>query len=241
MDIRLSHLSIGYTHAHPVATDLNATLRSGQLTCLIGDNGIGKSTLLRTLSGALTPVEGEIWLGARLLTSLSARERAQVVAIVLTHRPDAGGLSVRQLVGLGRSPYTDFWGNLRMADQIAVQQSLSDVGALPLADRRIDTLSDGECQKVMIARALAQQTPVILLDEPTAFLDFHSRISSMQLLARLAHTTGKTILLSTHDLQLAAELADTLLQLSPHGLTIVDRASVKDDIKQRLFTDHENE
>lgn len=241
MDLRLSHLSIGYSHAHPVATDLNATLRGGQLTCLIGDNGIGKSTLLRTLSGALPPVEGEIWLGARLLTTLSARERARMVAIVLTQRPDAGGLSVQQLVGLGRSPYTDFWGNLSRADQIAVQQSLSAVGAMPLADRRMDTLSDGECQKVMIARALSQQTPVIMLDEPTAFLDFHSRISSMQLLARLAHTTGKNILLSTHDLQLATELADTLLQLSPHGLTIVDRESVKNDIKQQLFADQEGE
>ena len=121
-----------------------------------------------------------------------------------------------------------------MADQIAVQQSLSAVGALSLAKRRMDTLSDGECQKVMIARALAQQTPVILLDEPTAFLDFHSRISSMQLLARLAHTTGKTIILSTHDLQLAAELADTLLQLSQNGLQTVGKQEVDFQIKKQL-------
>ena len=235
MDICLSHLAIGYPHGHNVAKDIHATIRSDQLTCLIGDNGIGKSTLLRTLSGFLPKQGGEIWLGESEIDGLSARQRARLVAIVLTQRPDAGGLTACQLVGMGRSPYTNFWGKLRADDEIAVRQSLNAVGALPLSDRRIDTLSDGECQKVMIARALAQATPAILLDEPTAFLDFHSRISSMKLLAQLAHTMNKTILLSTHDLQLATELADTLLQLSPNGLFTVDKERVKADIAKQIY------
>ena len=107
-------------------------------------------------------------------------------------------------------------------------------GAWPLRDRKIDSLSDGECQKMMIARALAQETPIILLDEPTAFLDFHSRIDTLRLLSRLAHTMGKTILLSTHDLQLAAELADLLLLLSPDGLRPVDPATISQDVRQRI-------
>lgn len=234
MDIRLHHLSIGYRRGPVVARDINITILGGRLTCLIGDNGIGKSTLLRTLSGFQPKVGGEIWLGSREADSLSQRERSRIISIVLTQRPEMGGLTVHDLVGMGRSPYTDFWGNLAARDELAVRQSLVETGAWPLRDRKIDSLSDGECQKVMIARALAQETPIILLDEPTAFLDFHSRIDTLRLLSRLAHTMGKTILLSTHDLQLAAELADLLLLLSPDGLRPVDPATISQDIRQRI-------
>ena len=234
MDIRLEQLSIGYGHGRTIAKGLNATIAEGRLTCLIGDNGIGKSTLLRTLSGFLPPMGGKVWLGNRELGSLSQRERARLVGIVLTQRPDAEGLTVHDLVGMGRSPYTGFWGNLSARDETVVRQSLNEAGATTLSDRRMGTLSDGECQKVMIARVLAQETPVILLDEPTAFLDFRSRIATLQLLARLAHTMGKTILLSTHDLELAAELADTLLLLSPDGLRAVAPTRVREDIRQRI-------
>ena len=194
MDIRLHNLSIGYRRGPVVARDINITILGGRLTCLIGDNGIGKSTLLRTLSGFQPKVGGEIWLGSREADSLSQRERSRIISI----------------------------------------QSLVETGAWPLRDRKIDSLSDGECQKVMIARALAQETPIILLDEPTAFLDFHSRIDTLRLLSRLAHTMGKTILLSTHDLQLAAEMADLLLLLSPDGLRPVDPATISQDIRQRI-------
>ena len=202
MDIRLHHLSIGYRRGPVVARDINITILGGRLTCLIGDNGIGKSTLLRTLSGFQPKVGGEIWLGSREADSLSQRERSRIISIVLTQRPEMGGLTVHDLVGMGRSPYTGFWGNLAARDELA--------------------------------RALAQETPIILLDEPTAFLDFHSRIDTLRLLSRLAHTMGKTILLSTHDLQLAAELADLLLLLSPDGLRPVDPATISQDIRQRI-------
>lgn len=234
MDIRLHHLSIGYRRGPVVARDINITILGGRLTCLIGDNGIGKSTLLRTLSGFQPKVGGEIWLGSREADSLSQRERSRIISIVLTQRPEMGGLTVHDLVGMGRSPYTGFWGNLAARDELVVRQSLVETGAWPLRDRKIDSLSDGECQKVMIARALAQETPIILLDEPTAFLDFHSRIDTLRLLSRLAHTMGKTILLSTHDLQLAAELADLLLLLSPDGLRPVNPATISQDIRQRI-------
>lgn len=159
MDIRLHHLSIGYRRGPVVARDINITILGGRLTCLIGDNGIGKSTLLRTLSGFQPKVGGEIWLGSREADSLSQRERSRIISIVLTQRPEMGGLTVHDLVGMGRSPYTGFWGNLAARDELAVRQSLVETGAWPLRDRKIDSLSDGECQKVMIARALAQETP----------------------------------------------------------------------------------
>ena len=153
MDIRLHHLSIGYRRGPVVARDINITILGGRLTCLIGDNGIGKSTLLRTLSGFQPKVGGEIWLGSREADSLSQRERSRIISIVLTQRPEMGGLTVHDLVGMGRSPYTGFWGNLAARDELAVRQSLVETGAWPLRDRKIDSLSDGECQKVMIARA----------------------------------------------------------------------------------------
>lgn len=237
MDIRLEQLTIGYGRGRVVAKGIHATIAEERLTCLIGDNGIGKSTLLRTLSGFLPPMGGKVWLGDRELNGLSQHERARRVSIVLTQRPDAEGLTAHDLVGMGRSPYTGFWGNLSAQDEAVVAQSLLAAGAERLADRRLATLSDGECQKVMIARALAQETPVILLDEPTAFLDFNSRIATLQLLARLAHTRGKTILLSTHDLELATELADTLLLLTSDGLRTVDSTTIRKDISQRLHPD----
>ena len=138
MDIRLHHLSIGYRRGPVVARDINITILGGRLTCLIGDNGIGKSTLLRTLSGFQPKVGGEIWLGSREADSLSQRERSRIISIVLTQRPEMGGLTVHDLVGMGRSPYTGFWGNLAARDELAVRQSLVETGAWPLRDRKID-------------------------------------------------------------------------------------------------------
>ena len=232
----MEDLSVGYGRGHVVARGLNATISEGRLTCLIGDNGIGKSTLLRTLWGFQPKMGGRVWLGDRQLDSLSPRERARLVAVVLTKRPETGNLTAHDLVGMGRSPYTGFWGNLAAKDEVIVRQSLAETGALPLCDRKLYTLSDGECQKVMIARALAQDTPIILLDEPTAFLDFNARVDTLKVLARMAHTMGKTILLSTHDLELATELADTLLLLSADGLRTVDKETVRRDMGRRLLS-----
>ena len=211
--IRIESLSMGYrgkNNVTVVTRDINATLQGGELTCLLGPNGAGKSTLLRTLSAFLPAVSGQIFLLGRKLSDYTDKELSKVIGVVLTEKPDVRNMTVYDMVGLGRSPYTGFWGNLHDEDRRIVDEAIEMVGIGPLRDRLIQTLSDGERQKVMIAKALAQQTPVIFLDEPTAFLDFPSKVEIMQLLHRLSRTMGKTIFLSTHDLDLALQMADKI-------------------------------
>ncbi len=206
-------LTIGYTHGrHPTAVlrDVNVTLRPGELTCLIGPNGAGKSTLMRTLAGMQRALAGQVQLGNEEIQGIPAQRLAKQLAVVLTERVDVGNLSSYALVALGRHPYTDWRGQLSAQDEAVVRNALTTVGAAPLAARPVSELSDGERQKVMIARALAQEPQVLLLDEPTAFLDLPRRVEIMQLLHRLAREEGCAILLSTHDLELALRLADRL-------------------------------
>lgn len=210
--IRLNQLEVGYGRRN-VAGPFTATLSDSSLTCLIGANGVGKSTLLRTLTGYQSPLAGSVeyfcgqWTALQNLTS---HQLARLVAIVLTERTDARRLTAQEVVAMGRSPYTGFWGTGSADDHRIVADCLHMVGIEALAHRRLGTLSDGERQKVMIARALAQQTPVIFLDEPTAFLDYPSRVEVMTLLRQLAHEQGKTLVLSTHDLELAVRMADCI-------------------------------
>ena len=227
MVIRLSHLSVGYSPSLPVVSDINAVVRSGQLTCLTGENGIGKSTLLKTLTGFLPKLGGELLLDDREVGTFSQRELARQVSIVLTQKPDVQNLTVEEVIGLGRSPYTGFFGRFHDADRTVIAEALASVGIEPLRHRMIQTLSDGERQKVMIAKALAQQTPVILLDEPTAFLDFPSKAETFRLLQRMAHDRDKLILLSTHDLGLAVRFADCLLEVKDRSLHRVSADEVK--------------
>jgi len=213
----LYHITTGYRsrHAtHVVASDINATLPQGQLTCLLGPNGAGKSTLLRTLAAFQPPLAGEILLEGRPLTSYTTQELATRIGIVLTERPNIQGMTVAELVAMGRSPYTGFWGQLHDDDLAQVEEAIQLVGIENLRRRNVNTLSDGERQKVMIAKTLAQQTPIILLDEPTAFLDYPSKVEVLLLLRRLAHQMNKTIFLSTHDLELALQTADNLWLLA---------------------------
>lgn len=235
--LTLSDLSIGYGH-HTVACHLEATLRSGTLTCLIGRNGTGKSTLLRTLGGFLSPLGGHVAIGGGEITSMSRGELSRLVSVVLTHRPDVRQLTVSEVVALGRTPYTGLWGTLSPDDRLIVAESIETVGISHLAGRHIGTLSDGECQKVMIAKALAQQTPVILLDEPTAFLDYPSKRETMLLMRRIA-ASGKAVLLSTHDMEMALRLADTLwLMTSSHNLLCGSREALHDSLAaEQLLTD----
>ena len=205
--VKLIDLNIGYLtkgHQHVVAQGLNATISSGELTCLLGRNGIGKSTLLRTLSAFQPKLGGEILLNGSDISALSDKALSRLIGIVLTEKPDIRNMTVEELVGLGRSPYTGFWGTLTEA----------------LRQRMVQTLSDGERQKVMIAKALAQQTPIIYLDEPTAFLDYPSKVEVLQLLRRLAAEEQKTIFLSTHDVELALQLADRLWLMDTDGLSV---------------------
>ena len=209
MDCELNSLVIGYP-GHVVAGPMDAVLRSGELCCLLGANGAGKSTLLRTLSAFQRPLSGEIRIDNEPLSSLSPQMLSTRLGIVLTERVRPTGMTVRDMAGMGRSPYTNFWGRQSAEDRQKVDEALRLVGIEELAERQVTTLSDGERQKVMIAKVLAQETPIILLDEPTAFLDFPSKVETMLLLRRLAREMNKTILLSTHDLDLALQTADRL-------------------------------
>lgn len=211
--IRLCDLSIGYPDKHNtkrVAEHLNASIHSGELTCLLGTNGVGKSTLLRTLSAFQPPLGGTIDLLDRPLSTYDDRQLATVIGVVLTEKSDIRNMTVEELVGLGRSPYTGFWGTLKESDRRIVHEAIARVRIEPLTQRMVHTLSDGERQKVMIAKALAQETPIIFLDEPTAFLDFPSKVEVMQLLHNLTHTLQKTVFMSTHDLELALQIADKI-------------------------------
>ena len=230
MIISLSQLSVGYTLSHPVISDIDLELKSGQLSCLIGENGIGKSTLLKTLTGFLPKLKGSVLFDNRDITSFSQRELARQVSIVLTHKPDVQNLIIEEIIGLGRSPYTGFFGRLRIDDRVVVNDAIATMGIEKLRGGMIQTLSDGERQKVMIAKALAQETPVILLDEPTAFLDFTSKAETFQSLQRMAHERDKLILLSTHDLELAVRFADSLLEVKEGTLKEVSATEVKTSI-----------
>lgn len=227
MDIRLEDLSIGYKGQPSVARNINVGFRGGQLSCLVGRNGSGKSTLLKTVSGFLPVRGGAVFLGDKSVSSMSKHDLSRTVGIVLTGSPDVQNLTVAETVALGRSPYTGFFGTLRLSDKAIVDAAIAEVGIEPLKGKMIQSLSDGERQKVMIARALAQQTPSILLDEPTAFLDYPSKSSLMSLLHRLARVDGKTILLSTHDLDIALRFADSFFLMSEGQLREVSKEEVK--------------
>lgn len=211
--IELQNLSIGYItkkERKVVAEGITANIHSGELTCLLGANGIGKSTLLRTLSAFQPKLAGEVFVQGKEIASYTEKQLSTLLSVVLTEKCDVKNMSARELIGLGRSPYTGFWGTLTEDDKQMVDKAISLVKIENLANRMVDTLSDGERQKVMIAKALAQDTPIIFLDEPTAFLDFPSKVEIMQLLHRLSRKTNKTIFLSTHDLELALQIADKI-------------------------------
>lgn len=210
--ITTNRLTVGY-RGHRVVEDISLSLPCGRLVCLLGPNGAGKSTLLRTLCEFQPPIAGTVTISGSDITTMSAAEVARLVSVVLTDRPLTPSLTAAEMVGMGRAPYTGFWGRLSDDDRRLVSEAMQTVGIAPLATRRMGQLSDGELQKVMIAKALAQHTPVIVLDEPTAFLDYPSKVAVMKTLARLAHDEGKTILMSTHDLELAAQLGDELMEI----------------------------
>lgn len=240
--VTLNDLSIGYKTKHGtkvVADHLTANICRGQLTCLLGQNGIGKSTLLRTLSGFQPRLQGSITIGGRELESYSDQELARQVGVVLTERPDVQQMTVRELVALGRSPYTGFWGRLSNDDERLTDEAIALVGIGALAPRMVSTLSDGERQKAMIAKALAQQTPVIYLDEPTAFLDYPSKVDMLLLLRRISREAGKTVFLSTHDLELALQVADVVWLMSrTDGLSIGTPRELSDRGVMSRFLEH---
>jgi iron complex transport system ATP-binding protein len=216
------NLTIGYQISgktiRNVASNICVSLQAGELVCLLGPNGAGKSTLLRSLAGMQPPIAGEVKLLENDIYKLPPQELAKLLSLVLTEKIDVGMLSAYALVSMGRYPYTDWWGKLTPEDEDIINWAIKSVGAVNLAPRNVSELSDGERQKIMIARALAQSPMVMLLDEPTAFLDLPRRVEIMQLLRQLARDTNQAILLSTHDLDLALRLADKIWLLGTNGI-----------------------
>ena len=212
--LEASGLALGYKLGRKgtkvVHKGLNLALHAGESVALLGANGSGKSTLIKTLCGFIPSLAGTVLLLGKPLAQYSKRELSRLIGVVLTERVADGGLTVWDLVSLGRYPYTGFFGVLQKEDTIAVERAMDIIGIRDMAGRYISQLSDGERQKAMIAKCLAQECPVIILDEPTAFLDVRSRIEITDILPRLAMEEGKSILMSTHDFELALQLSDTL-------------------------------
>lgn len=214
----------------------SACFERGSLVALLGRNGTGKSTLLRAIARLGRVQAGEIRVEGETLDTIPAAALARKIAFVNTERVDADALSVHDLVAIGRSPYTDWMGRLADEDEAKVVRAMEVAGISAMAERRVDTLSDGECQRVMIARALAQDTPVILLDEPTSFLDLPNRYELCTLLRRLAHDENKCVIFSTHELDIALSLADSIALVdTPRLKHLTTEEMVQSGNIERLF------
>ena len=234
-------LEIGYAtkkSATTVAKTININLCEGELVALIGANGIGKSTLLRTISGIQKPLNGCVLLGENNLFDYSAISLAQNISLVLTEKLPSSNLTVREIVALGRQPYTNWIGKLSELDIKAVNDAITLVEIDHLASKKHYELSDGQLQKVMIGRALAQETPIIILDEPTTHLDLQHKASLFNLLKKLSKTTNKCILFSTHEIDMAIQMSDRLIIMTA-GKAIQDSSAnlIDTDVFQQIFTD----
>lgn len=211
--IETRNLTIGYLNNKQrvnIQSALNLQLQKGELCCLIGPNGVGKSTLLRTLSTDIQSLGGDILISETSIKEFDNQQLARYLSVVLTEDIHVPNLKVRDLIAMGRFPYTNFWGKMDREDDEKVEEAIQLLGLQPLAERNFIELSDGEKQKTLIAKALAQDTPLILLDEPTAFLDFPSKMAILAELKKIAHTKNVGIVLSTHDLELALKMADMI-------------------------------
>lgn len=233
--VELKDLTLGYGD-NTLFEGANIGFGWGEFTALIGRNGTGKSTLLRTIAGLAKPLEGDVTIEGVSVREMSPRQIASKISFVSTDEVRVTNLKVADIVGLGRAPYTNWIGKLSDKDRQMVRQALALVGMSAFIYKPIDTLSDGERQRVMIARALAQDTPIILLDEPTAFLDLPNRYEICLLLRELAHSQGKSIIFSTHDLSVALELCDTIAIIA-NGEFLYGTIEklIEDNIIQALF------
>ena len=218
--IRTTDLSIGYLRNAQqvvVQSDLHLQISPAEMLAVIGPNGCGKSTLLRTLGGLQPPLRGSVLVGGKELEKLNMQEKAGLFALVLTESVQIPYCTVNQLVSMGRYPHTGRFGRLNREDHRKVEEALERVHLRALAQRLLTELSDGERQRALVAKALAQDTPLILLDEPTSHLDLSNKVELMVLLRELARDTGKTILLSTHELELALRLSDRIWLMKPQA------------------------
>jgi iron complex transport system ATP-binding protein len=210
--LQVKDLHIGYVDKE-ILSGLNFSIDKGELIGLVGSNGVGKSTLLKTIIGSLEPLSGEISLNGKTLRSISRQELSKLISVVLTDKLGGFNLTVFDVVAAGRIPYLNAFGQLAKNDIEVVNHSLETIGISNIAQNSFDELSDGQRQKVLIAKSLAQQTPVILMDEPTAFLDFESRVQLFSLLKQLVKEQQKTVIVSSHDLDVLFRNADKVLYL----------------------------
>lgn len=220
--LETKELSIGYIKkdgAEEIQSNLNLLMKPGELVCLIGPNGCGKSTLIRTLCGLQPPIKGRTMIDGKQIEKLSYAERATLLSVVLTDKIEIENATVHSIVSMGRHPYSNWWGNMTDEDEMLINRAISLVHLVNKAHHYFSELSDGEKQRTMIAKAFVQNTPIILLDEPTAHLDMPNRVEIMLLLHRLAHQTNTAILLSTHELDMALQAADQIwLMTEEHGV-----------------------
>lgn len=211
--IELLNLTIANDPNRILLQNKSIHLEKGTLTALMGRNGSGKSTLLRVMAGLQKPVSGKVMIDGVDVCRAPAKQLSSLIAVITTENPRIENLTCRQLVAYGRAPHTGLLGRLSAEDEQIVDESLQLVGMQEFAQRKINHISDGERRRITLARALAQQTPVILLDEPTSFLDIPGRFEIAGLLARLCHDRQKTIVYSTHELAPAQEYADKILEI----------------------------
>lgn len=234
--IRLEDISLGYGDRRLIES-VSTEIKQGTLTALIGRNGSGKSTLLRAIAGLGDIASGRLYLADKEIKTVSAHDMARTISFVNTERVRITNLCCRDVVALGRAPYTNWIGKMQREDSEIVMHSLSQVGMTEYADKTMDKMSDGECQRIMIARALAQQTPIILLDEPTSFLDLPNRYELCRLLADLAHRENKCILFSTHELDIALSLSDSIALIDSPNLHHLEVEEMKNSGHiERLFS-----
>lgn len=217
--LRTKNLAIGYDVTQSILESLNLSLYKGELVCLLGENGVGKSTLLKTLSKTIALLSGDIFVGKKSISALSQHALAKKMSLVLTGSMQTGMMDVIELVVLGRYPHTGWGGKLTKHDIEIVNSAMSLTGIQHLSSKKVTELSDGQLQKVMITRAVAQDSDLMILDEPTAFLDVNNRVEIMYMLKKLAEETNKTILISTHDLDLAFQVSDKLWLATKAGIT----------------------
>ncbi|EON79403.1 ABC transporter-like protein [Lunatimonas lonarensis] len=210
-------LEIGYQQGHPLFRNLNFSVVKGQVTCLMGPNGVGKSTLIKTVLGILAPISGQLYLSGRPISEIGKEEIARMVSVVYTDRIVRGNIRVQEMVALGRIPHTGWLGSLSKNDLLSIHTALEDVNIAESSNAPLAELSDGQLQKALIARALAQDGDLLILDEPTAHLDLVNRFEIMYLLRELAIKKDKAVFVVTHDLDIALETADRLLLMTDKG------------------------
>ena len=251
--LKTENLAIGYKNRKvdsEIASGLNLSIEESKVVCLLGQNGIGKSTLLRTLSRMQNKLSGDVWFEEQSIFQMTRNELAKKIGLVLTERIPQSNLTVYELVALGRQPYTNWVGRLSKEDEIRVDQALEQSHLVDLKDKRCDELSDGQLQRALICRAVAQDTKLILLDEPTAHLDIQHKIETFQLLSKLVKELNRSVLISTHEVQLATQMADELWLMNKKGITagqpdtliqedkiddLFDRNTIRFDKESRQF------